>query len=51
MGTKKIKTQDNAGATVIQLNLVGLVVFSVSLVVAAGLVTFGLVSWRDRQIP
>ena len=49
MAAKNIKKPDIGGSTFIQLNLLGLVIFSVSLVVASGLLTFGLITWRDRR--
>ena len=42
MGEKKIKREKTGGEVTIQLNLIGLVVFSVALVAAAALVTYGL---------
>ena len=49
MAIKNSKQPDRSGSTFIQLNLLGLVIFSVSLVVASGLLTFGLISWHDRR--
>ncbi len=49
MAVKKNKRFDNSGATVIQVNLLGVVIFSVALVIASGLLTFGLVEWRGKN--
>ncbi len=47
MAALKSKRPVNAGGVTIQLHLVGVIAFSVALVVAAGLVTYGLVKPRN----
>ena len=49
MGAKKIENRKTGGEVTIQLNLVGLVIFSVALVVAAALVTYGLATNHFRN--
>lgn len=49
MAIKKNGGQKPAGAVTIQLQLAGLVIFSVALVTAAALVTFGLVKFAGKE--
>lgn len=49
MAVIKSKRTTNAGRVTIQLHLVGLVVFSVALVLASALVTFGLIRSRNAD--
>ena len=46
MAVKKSKASRSGGVVTIQLNLVGLIIFSVALVAAAMLVTYGMVEGR-----
>jgi hypothetical protein len=48
MGSKKIENKRTGGEVTIQLNLTGLIIFSVALILAAALVTYGLVEPRNR---
>jgi hypothetical protein len=50
MSAKKRSEDKNGGGVTIQLQLAGLVLFSLALVVAAALVTYGLMKFRDSAV-
>ncbi len=51
MAEKKAHKSGSQGGTIIQLNLVGVVIFSIALVAASALVTYGLIKTRSGEIP